>query len=70
MSARIPVNQFGSNVSGSIISNNNEEETNLNHTDKLYLNITGDTLTGDLNINGNRLYINNNKKLVNISKFG
>ena len=57
-----PVNQFGSNVSGSIIVNNNEKEINLNHADKLYLNASGDTLTGDLNLTGNRLYLNKNKK--------
>ena len=41
---------------------NNNNEINLNHTDKLYLNTTGDTLTGDLNLNGNKLYLNDNKK--------
>ena len=31
-------------------------------SDKKYLNTAGDTLTGDLNLNGNKLYLNNNKK--------
>ena len=30
--------------------------------DRNYINTTGDTLTGDLNLNGNKLYLNNNKK--------
>ena len=48
-----------------------EEDTTtdntLRYTTKIqndidYLNTTGDTLTGDLNLNGNKLYLNNNKK--------
>ena len=57
MSVRIPVNQFSSNVSGSIISNYNGKEVNLNHTDKLYLNTTGDTLTGDFNFKFKCIYL-------------
>ena len=59
---RIPVNQFGSNVSGSVISNNNGKDINQNHTDKLYLNTTGDTLTDDLNLNGNKIYLDEDKQ--------
>ena len=59
MSSRLTVNQFGSSV---YKPSNNNNEINLNHTDKLYLNTAGDTLTGDLNLNGNKLYLNDNKK--------
>ena len=57
MSSRLTVNQFGS----SVFKPNNNNEINLNHTDKLYLNTTGDTLTGDLQMNNNKLYFDNNK---------
>ena len=57
MSSRTAVDQFGSSVSSS-----NKKEFNFTHTDKLYVNRTGDTLIGDLNLDGNKLYLNNDKK--------
>ena len=62
MSVRIPVNSFGSGFSGSSVSQYNTKELDLKHTDKLYNNTTGYSLAGDLNLNGNRIYLNNNKK--------
>ena len=62
MSARVTVNSFGSSFSGLIISHYNTKELDLNHTDKLYINTTGDSLTGDLNLNGNKIHFKNNKK--------
>ena len=59
MSSRIAVDQFGSSVSD---SNSSSKELNLHHTDKLYVNVTGDTLTGDLHVNGNKIYFDENKK--------
>ena len=50
MSSRIAVNQFGSSVTGS-----RGNELNLYHTDKLYVNKSGDTMTGDLNMEGNKI---------------
>ena len=52
MSLRIPVNQFGSSISGSC-----GKELNRHHANKLFVNQTGDVLTGDLHMNNNKITI-------------
>ena len=61
-------NYISTDIAGNVLSgNSNDNNNNENYPTKLqndidYLNTTGDTLTGDLNLNGNKLYLNNNKK--------
>ena len=51
MSARIPVNSFGS----SFIKNDlNSQELTVKRAEVLFVNQNGDTLTGDLNMGGNK----------------
>ena len=50
MSSRTAVDQFGSSVSGS-----NGNTINLRHTDKLYVNTSGDLMEGELNMNNNKI---------------
>ena len=52
MSARIPVNSLGTRFSGSSVSHYNTKELDLNHTDT-----TDDSLTGNLNLNRNRIIL-------------
>ena len=61
-------NYISTDIAGNVLSgNSNDNNNNENYPTKLqndidYLNTTGDTLTGDLNLNGNKLYLHDNKK--------
>ena len=50
-----------------VLGNDSSTENNNNYPTKLQnvidnINASGDTLTGELNLNGNKLYLDNNKK--------
>ena len=61
-------NYISTDIAGNVLSgNSNDKNNNENYPNKLqndinYLNTTGDTLTGDLNLNGNKLYLHDYKK--------
>ena len=60
-------NYISTDIAGNVLSGNSNDNNNENYPTKLqndidYLNTTGDTLTGDLNLNGNKLYLHDNKK--------
>ena len=60
-------NFISTDIAGNVLGGGNSNENNNNYPTKLqndidYINASGDTLTGDLNLNGNKLYLNNNKK--------
>ena len=50
MSSRIPVDQFGSNISGS-----HRTELDLYHANKIFVNESGDIMTGGLNMNNHKV---------------
>ena len=60
-------NFIPTDIAGNVLGGGNSNENNNNYPTKLQndidcINAGGDTLTGDLNLNGNRLYFNDNKK--------
>ena len=59
-------NYISTDIAGNVLSGNSNDNNNENYPTKLqndidYLNTTGDTLTGDLQMNNNKLYFDNNK---------
>ena len=58
---------ISTDIAGSVLGGGHSNENNNNNPTKLqndidYINTTGDTLAGDLNLKRNRLYLNNSKK--------
>ena len=59
-------NYISTDIAGNVLSGNSNDNNNENYPTKLqndidYLNTTGDTLTGDLQMNNNKLYFDKNK---------
>ena len=70
-SLKMTSNFISTDIAGNVLGNGNSNENNRNYSTKLqndiqYINTTGDTLTGDLNLNGNKLYFNDNKRTIDI----
>ena len=55
-------NWYSGNILGGYYNDNDTDYPSKFQNDTDYINTTGDTLTDDLNLNGNKLYLNNNKK--------
>ena len=49
-------------------SDNNNSKANKFYNDQNYYNIEGDTLQGDIHLNGNKLILSDNSKIYDIQK--
>ena len=60
-------NFISTDIAGNILGGGNPNEISNSYPTKLqnhidYINTTGDTLTGDLNLNGNKIYLDGDKQ--------
>ena len=60
-------NFISTDIAGNVLGSDSSTENDNKYPTKLqndidYINASGDTLTGDLNLNGNRSYLDYNKK--------